>query len=421
MGNQLKKSMNRFYHETKTPRGNFWEKSAGSIASLLAVLNDGASEAKNFAATPITAGVDGSNCPLLAAERKDVSAYMKQFLSTAEEVFVGRSSDFSTIAYCDLTHNYISLSAKHLNLLAVYAASIMQFQRLAEASQSETSPDSTLLTARSEFDAVLADYVEGNLDQSRGSAFVKETYGEYSMSHLRLTSKAESWMIAHEYGHLIARKDKKRLLEASDPFMASLFEVPLLQQEYLSWGEEWREEFRCDALACLYLLREADPSTLREDTLFHLMSALQAPIVALSCAETLIRQPGLEEEDDTHPSSISRIVLLVFSIVRRCGTLYARRSLDTVGGRLLMPTLFFFSASLLEYVLWMLGEKAATGMHFPGVQGMSVGETTEFRYKHTYEFLVELSLGDIAEDAMEYGMYWLSLGKATASTPSGSS
>lgn len=416
MGNQLKKSMWKFYRETNTPPGNFWKNSADDIEKLTNTvrLANGASRPEaTFASLTIQAGVDGSNCPLLAAERRGVVSYVKQHLSTADEVFVGRCRDSSTSPYCDRTHNYISISDKYIDALAVYAASIVRFEKLDDATRSASVPHSAMAEAKLEFDEIVHNHIHGAIAQSRGSSFVKEMMGEFAAVHLSLASKAEAWMIAHEYGHLIERKQRAKLRAAAEPLMSSLIEVPVLLQEYSKWKAAWQEEFWCDVLACQYLLRDVDPELKSEASYANLMSALQSPLIALTCAETLLRQQRDIEVDESHPSPITRIVMLIFVVVRTYGTHMLRknpiRSLRGDGTSNI--NLFYFCSSLLEYVSWILDDQERSARQFPGVRAeMTRSEATEYRYEKTYNFLVELSAEDIAVDEVKYGEYWLSLG-----------
>lgn len=408
--------MHKFHHQTKTPPGNFWKAYANSIDELTLMLpvrkRPHQEPRVKLSERPIRPGVEGSNCPLLAAEREGVVSYISQFLDSAGTTFVGRSNDATVPSYCDRTYNYIALSARYIGFLAVYAASVAYFARLDHAAREQSFLSSTFSTARGDFDRLLSHYVEGTLSEVPDSPFLKEATGEFAAGNMMLASTSESWMIAHEYGHLIAKKHKTKLRTAADPLMSSLLDLPPLLNKYARWNEKWREELSCDLLACQYLLRQADPALSTPDSYAHLMSALQSPLLALTCADTL-GGPDVGQGEDSHPPTLLRIVMMIFVIIRRYGEPLVHNGIlgraPGVGSD--EVNIHHFCASLLEYATWILDDQENSVRRFPGVESsMSLSAATEHRYTRTYELLVELSLGEMANDYVEDCEYWLSVG-----------
>ncbi|WP_141653641.1 hypothetical protein [Arthrobacter koreensis] len=355
---------------------------------------------------------------MLAFEREGVVSYISQFLDSATTTFVGRSNDSSIPAYCDRTNNFIALSARYIGFLVVYAASVPYFAKLDHVAREKSSFSSTLSAARQDFDRLLAHYFDGTLKEILDSPFLKEATGEFVAGNLMLASTSESWMIAHEYGHLISKRRSTKLRTATDPLMRSLVDLPPLQNEYARWNEKWREELSCDFLACQYLLRGADPALSSPDSYAHLMSALQSPLVALTCADTLGGPTG-GQGDDSHPPTLLRIVILVFVIIRRYGEPLLHNGIlgRTPGAGADEINIHYFCATLLEYATWILGDQESLVRRFPGVEdSMSLSVATEYRYKRTYELLVELSLGEIADDYLKDCEYWLSVGYVDPTT-----
>lgn len=330
-----KNARDKFFHDTKTPKGNFWEIYGDEL------LGPDFWSSKDPEVIPQKSRLSPwetfspaarSNCAILHEEAEDILAILPQeWRNKFDKVFFGRTLEPDEAARSHAGANekrFVAVSARYTSLLPATDKLIALWNKKAASAKMSDSYAITLNNALDEIrqnaQAVFQKAKIGrpfDLESTPFQSWVPTTEGNPRHIH---HWGPETWMIAHELAHFLYRNGKLDPRNILSPSVRTIISDSMIGEELNILPKKWVKEIMCDVIACrmlnLYYIdqRKLDPAK------SHYKEVAYWAVVALTTVDFVNKQfidpnpsnPHANDEQPSHPPLFIRVRIL-FAVLAR--------------------------------------------------------------------------------------------------------
>ncbi|MFD4460119.1 hypothetical protein [Nocardia sp. NPDC058480] len=316
---RLKNSRGLFFDRTKEPRISYWAnpklvdyvKAAGgrAIPKYLTEWDPCAEDSR-------------SNCPHLHDMLVNIVEMVHpKWRDRARNIFAGRTfSDIDTAtANRNLRGGMISMSENFTQVIYAYASMQGTFIYSVDLGKNMTDSEVEAMWQgmRSDFDEAIALYRAGGLLAMKGSLPMVSPSEEFRRAAESLASAAESWILAHELGHHLARDMSSRKDQDVVKVLREVTTNSLIAEKLRTMSEDQRCEVEADLLATLILCGHFVPEEHSKNLIETAIGG--AGIALVSVAH--FRDEWTADPSDSHPGCLERLWIIAVVMSELYGTI----------------------------------------------------------------------------------------------------